>query len=84
MWSVITVTRFVLLIPGKLVVEDPLPTIARVNGIQCSTAHITVADNTLLFTLSHQNGDFGDSEWILYTGSGYLLHQGRGHFRCCG
>lgn len=60
--------------PGKLVVEDPLPTIARVNGIQCSTAHITEADNTLLFTLSHQNEDFGDSEWILYTGSGYLLH----------
>lgn len=48
--------------PGKLVVEDPLPTIARVNGIQCSTAHITQADNTLLFTLSHQNEDFGDSE----------------------
>jgi hypothetical protein len=59
------------------------PTIARVNGIQCSTAHITEADNTLLFTLSHQNEDFGDSEWILYTGSGYLLHLGRGHFRCC-
>ncbi len=39
--------------PGKLVVEDPLPTIARVNGIQCSTADITEADNTLLFTLSH-------------------------------
>ncbi len=24
--------------PGKLIVEDPLPPIARVNGIQCSTA----------------------------------------------
>ncbi|HDC4500982.1 TPA: hypothetical protein O8U02_003576 [Enterobacter kobei] len=66
--------------PGKLVVEDPLPTIARVNGIQCSTAHITEADNTLLFTLSHQNKDFGDSEWILYTGSGYLLHLGAWSF----
>ncbi len=66
--------------PGKLVVEDPLPTIARVNGIQCSTAHITEADNTLLFTLSHQNEDFGDSEWILYTGSGYLLHTGAWSF----
>ncbi|MFK3914100.1 DUF5983 family protein [Enterobacter cancerogenus] len=66
--------------PGKLVVEDPLPTIARVNGIQCSTAHITEADNTLLFTLSHQNEDFGDSEWILYTGSGYLLHLGAWSF----
>lgn len=67
-------------VPGKLIVEDPLPPIARVNGIQCSTAHITEADNTLLFTLSHQNEDFGDSEWILYTGSGYLLHLGAWSF----
>lgn len=59
--------------PGKLVVEDPLPPLAHVNGIQCSTAHITEADNTLLFTLSHQYEDFGESEWIMYTGSGYLL-----------
>lgn len=59
--------------PGKLVVEDPLPPITRINGIQCSTAHITEADNTLLFTLSHQHEDFGESEWIMYTGSGYLL-----------
>ncbi len=59
--------------PGKLIVEDPLQPIARVNGIQCSTAHITEADNTLLFTLSHQHEDFGDSEWIMYTGSGYLI-----------
>ncbi|SAE32430.1 Uncharacterised protein [Enterobacter cloacae] len=66
--------------PGKRVVEDPLQPIARVNGIQCSTAHITEADNTLLFTLSHQNEDFGDSEWILYTGSGYLLHLGAWSF----
>lgn len=62
--------------PGKLVVEDPLPPVARVNGIQCSTAHITEKDNALLFTLSHQNEDFGESEWISYTGSGYLLHLG--------
>ena len=41
--------------PGKLVVEDPLPPAARLNGIQCSTAHITEDDNTLLFTLSHQH-----------------------------
>ncbi|EAY4864903.1 hypothetical protein HW87_15590 [Salmonella enterica] len=60
--------------PGKLIVEDPLPPVARVNGIQCSTAHITEKDNALLFTLSHQYEDFGESEWILYTGSGYLLH----------
>ncbi|MGP8939940.1 DUF5983 family protein [Enterobacter soli] len=62
--------------PGKLIVEDPLPPVSRLNGIQCSTAHITEADNTLLYTLSHQYEDFGDSEWILYTGSGYLLHLG--------
>ncbi|EHX1047932.1 hypothetical protein DSM92_00185 [Salmonella enterica subsp. enterica] len=58
------------------VADEPgtLPPVARVNGIQCSTAHITEEDNALLFTLSHQYEDFGDSEWILYTGSGYLLH----------
>lgn len=48
--------------PGKLIVENPLPAVTRVNGIQCSTAHITEADNTLLFTLSHQHEDFGDCE----------------------
>lgn len=60
--------------PGKLVVEDPLPPAARLNGIQCSTAHITEDDNILLFTLSHQHEDHGDSEWISYTGSGYLMY----------
>lgn len=59
--------------PGKLVVEDPLPPVARVNSIQCSTAHITEADNTLLYKLSHQHEDFGESEWIHFSGSGYLL-----------
>ncbi|WP_329911812.1 DUF5983 family protein [Serratia quinivorans] len=60
--------------PGKLIVEAPLPPVARLNGIQCSTAHITAEDNALLFTLSHQYEDFGDSEWISYTGSGYLIY----------
>lgn len=60
--------------PGKLVVEDPLPPIARVNSIQCSTAHITEEDNSLLYALSHQHEDFGESGWISYTGSGYLLY----------
>ena len=54
--------------PGKLIVEDPIPPVARLNGIQCSTAHITAEDNALLFTLSHQHEDFGESEWISYTG----------------
>lgn len=35
--------------PGKLVVEDPLPPVTRINGIQCSTAHITRQD-TLFWT----------------------------------
>ncbi|KLP44155.1 DUF5983 family protein [Enterobacter ludwigii] len=60
--------------PGKLIVEDPLPPVARLNGIQCSTAHISEADNSLLYTLSHQHEDHGDSEWISYTGSGYLIY----------
>ena len=66
--------------PGEIIVEDPLSPSARVNGIQCSTAHITEEDNALLFTLSHQNEDFGESEWISYTGSGYLLHLGAWSF----
>lgn len=66
--------------PGKLAVEDPLPPVTRLNGIQCSTAHISEADNNLLFALSHQHEDFGDCEWILYTGSGYLLHLGAWSF----
>jgi len=60
--------------PGKLIVEDPLPPVARLNGIQCSTAHISEADNSLLYTLSHQHEVHGDSEWISYTGSGYLIY----------
>jgi len=59
--------------PGKLVVEDPLPSVAHVNSIQCSTAHITSADNNLLYALSHQHEDFSESEWIHFSGSGYLL-----------
>ena len=66
--------------PGEIIVEDPLSPSARVNGIQCSTAHITEEDNALLFTLSHQYEDFGESEWISYTGSGYLLHLGARSF----
>ncbi len=42
-------------------------------GIRCSTAHITETDNAWLYSLSHQTSDFGESEWIHFTGSGYLL-----------
>ncbi|HDR2588673.1 DUF5983 family protein [Enterobacter ludwigii] len=59
--------------PGKLVVEDLLPVSARYNGIRCSTAHITREDNDLLHQLSRQVLDFDDSEWVGYTGSGYLI-----------
>lgn len=59
--------------PGQVIVEDPLPVPARLPGIQCSTAHITDADNRLLHTLSHQSEEYGDAEWVHYTGSGYLL-----------
>lgn len=60
--------------PGEPGAEDPHLPVTPFNGIRCSTAHITEADNNLLFTLSHQYEDHGDSEWIMYTGSGYLLH----------
>ncbi|MEN1932876.1 DUF5983 family protein [Escherichia coli] len=46
---------------------------AALTGIRCSTAHITERDNARLFSLSHQTSDFGESEWIHFTGSGYLL-----------
>lgn len=59
--------------PGKAIVESPLPPFVSLPGICCSTAHITEEDNSLLFALSHQHEDFGESEWIHYSGSGYLI-----------
>lgn len=59
--------------PGEIIVEDPLPVTARANGIQSSTAHITDVDNALLHALSQQFQDYGDAEWVHYTGSGYLI-----------
>jgi len=59
--------------PGEIIVNDPLPVIARFNGIQCSTAHITEEDNSLLHALSQQHQAYGDAEWVHYTGSGYLI-----------
>ena len=46
---------------------------AALTGIRCSTAHITAKDNAWLYSLSHQTNDDGESEWIHFTGSGYLL-----------
>lgn len=57
----------------KAAVGLPRPPFTTLPGICCSTGHITAEDNSLLFTLSHQHEDFGEAEWILYTGSGYLI-----------
>ncbi|CCW29764.1 conserved hypothetical protein [Xenorhabdus nematophila F1] len=59
--------------PGKMVVENPLPAGSRLTGVCCSTAHITSGDNELLYTLSHVAQEYGDAEWIHFTGSGYLI-----------
>lgn len=59
--------------PGEIVIANPLPAATRFNGIQCSTAHITEEDNTLLRTLSQPHQPYDDAEWIHYTGSGYLI-----------
>ncbi|WP_243211944.1 DUF5983 family protein [Klebsiella pneumoniae] len=59
--------------PGKITVGSPLPPFTSLPGICCSTAHITSEDNSLLYALSHQALDFGESEWIHYSGSGYLI-----------
>lgn len=59
--------------PGNILVESALPTAIRFAGIQCSTAHITHADSTLLFQASHQHEEYGNAEWIHFTGTGYLL-----------
>ncbi|ENH2643581.1 hypothetical protein ABVY98_003835 [Escherichia coli] len=49
------------------------PPFTALAGIRCSTAHITEKDNARLYSLSHQTNDFGESEWIHFTGTGYLL-----------
>ncbi|MDK9365465.1 DUF5983 family protein [Lelliottia wanjuensis] len=59
--------------PGQIVVEDSLPFGTQLNGLCCSTAHITSEDNALLHALSQQSEAYGDAEWVHYTGSGYLL-----------
>ena len=52
---------------------DCMPPFTALTGIRCSTAHITEQDNAWLYSLSHQTNDNGESEWIHFTGSGYLL-----------
>ena len=58
---------------SDLASTDRMPPFAALTGIRCSTAHITETDNAWLYSLSHQTSDFGESEWIHFTGSGYLL-----------
>ena len=38
-----------------------------------SSLNITAKDNAWLYSLSHQTNGTGESEWIHFTGSGYLL-----------
>ncbi|EDJ9458615.1 hypothetical protein GWV85_05170 [Salmonella enterica] len=57
----------------KQATEATVPPFTALPGICCSTAHITEDDSALLFALSHQYENYGESEWIHYTGSGYLL-----------
>ena len=52
---------------------DCTPPFVALTGIRCSTAHITETDNAWLYSLSHQTNDTGESEWIHFTGTGYLL-----------
>ncbi|MEN0634086.1 DUF5983 family protein [Klebsiella aerogenes] len=59
--------------PGKLIIEDPLPSATRLNGIQCSITHITGEDNTTLDHVTLQRHDGCNDDWILYTGYSYLL-----------
>ncbi|MFP1557768.1 DUF5983 family protein [Escherichia coli] len=49
------------------------PPLTTLTCIRCSTAHITETDNAWLYSLSHQTNDDGETEWIHFTGSGYLL-----------
>lgn len=53
--------------------RDKLPVSALLTGIQCSTAHITNDDNSLLYHVSHQQEDYGNGEWCHFTGTGYLI-----------
>lgn len=58
---------------GSINAANSRAPVTRPNGIRCSTAHITDGDNDLLFQASHQSEEFGNAEWIHFTGTGYLL-----------
>ena len=53
--------------------EHSSPPLRHYRGSDAAPLHITSEDNSLLYALSHQALDFGESEWIHYSGSGYLI-----------
>ncbi|HBC7422237.1 MAG: DUF5983 family protein [Serratia proteamaculans] len=59
--------------PGEVIIESPLAPFTSLPGLCCSTAHITDDDNSRLYHASHQQEDYGNSEWIHFTGTGYLI-----------
>ena len=60
-------------LPKLITPVPPLNRSLRLSLTRSDTAHITEKDNAWLYSLSHQTSDFGESEWIHFTGSGYLL-----------
>lgn len=58
---------------GKALLEHRSPPLRHYRGSAAAPLHITSEDNSLLYALSHQALDFGESEWIHYSGSGYLI-----------
>ncbi|MDH1757433.1 hypothetical protein FDX06_14265 [Citrobacter sp. wls618] len=59
--------------PETVIQENSLPPDTTLHSICCSTAHITRQDNAILDRVTLQRHDGGNSDWILYTGYGYLL-----------
>lgn len=57
----------------KQATEATLPPFTSLPGICCCTAHITEEDNAILDQASLQQHDGGNSDWVLYTGYGFLL-----------
>ena len=72
---------------GRIVVDVDGVTLAELINVVCDNGYslrvvdesdrtstdCTAKDNAWLYSLSHQTNDFGESEWIHFTGSGYLL-----------
>jgi|GEM_PF-706403 hypothetical protein len=39
----------------------------------CITAHLTEQDDELLYCLCHDKREWGDAEWVYFTGTGYVV-----------